>query len=199
MVLVFLYESFQHLGHGLVLTQVCRLGKHLGKLGRKAVVGHRVLDLLPVVLPLSLAPDGEALLQLVAGLGHHRAVYAYKVHVAYLLLCIQCRQLMVEQIVGLLEKVKVNRGQARGYGTASDFHVNGEVEQRLELLAGKYGLQLALTQTVGTQECVYQKIEQALALEHLGTIVHLRVLRKFGQRFVRYHAQDGRRTHFQFV
>ena len=179
MVFVFLYEALQHLGHCPVLAQVGRFGEHLGKLGCKAVVGHRVLDLLAVVPPLGLASDGEALLQLVAGLGHHRTVYADKVHVAYLLLRIERREPLVEQPIGLLEEVKADRRQARGYGTARDLHVNGEVEQRLELLAGKHGLQFALAQTVGTQQCIYQKIKQTLALELFGTIVYLRVLGKF--------------------
>ena len=109
MVLVFLDKSLQDLGHGLVLTQVGRLGEYLSQLGCKSVIGHRVLDLPAVILPLRLAPDGKALLQFVAGLGHHGTVNSDKVHVAYLLLRVERRQLIVNQLVSLLEEIKAYR------------------------------------------------------------------------------------------
>ena len=190
MVPVFLDKTLQHLGHGHVLIQVCRFAEHLRQFCRKAVLGHRVLDLLAVFLALRFPPNGEALLQFVAGLGHHGTVNADKVHVAYLLFGIERGQLRVNQLVSLLEEVKVYLRQTCGNGAARDLHVNGEIEQGLELLAGKHSLKLALAQTVGTQKRIHQKIEQALSFEHLGTIVNFRVHGKFGQQLVRYHPQN---------
>ena len=146
--LVLLYEGENHFRHGFVLVQVGRLGEHLRQFRCKAVVGHCVFYLVAVILPLGLTPHGEALLELVASLGHHRAVHANEVHLSYLLVGVEGRQLVVEQLVSLFEEVKVNRGQPGGDGTAGDLHVHGVVEECLERLAGKNRLQLALAQTV---------------------------------------------------